>query len=89
MKKIGILGTGTVGQALAGRLAGLGYEVAMGTRDVSASLGKAALSDWLKNNPSVLKSFKLLIFAFFRFFVDDFYHIEKENTSNHAAFRAA
>ena len=38
---------------MAGRLAGLGYEVAMGTHDVSASLGKAALSDWLKNNPSV------------------------------------
>ena len=53
MKKIGILGTGTVGQALAGRLAGLGYEVAMGTRDVAASLSKAAIKDWLKNNPSV------------------------------------
>ena len=59
MKKIGILGIGTVGQALASRLAGLGHDVAMGTRDVAASLSKAAITDWLKNNPSV----KLVTFA--------------------------
>lgn len=65
--KIGILGTGSVGQALAGRLAGLGHEVVIGTRDVAASLartepdgwGNPAIGGWAKNNPSV----RLVTFA--------------------------
>lgn len=64
---IGILGTGSVGQALAGRLAGLGHEVVIGTRDVAASLarsepdgwGNPAIGGWAKNNPSV----RLVTFA--------------------------
>lgn len=65
--KIGILGTGSVGQALAGRLAGLGNEVVIGTRDVAASLartepdgwGNPAIGGWAKNNPTV----RLVTFA--------------------------
>ncbi|MBL7809154.1 MAG: NAD(P)-binding domain-containing protein [Saprospiraceae bacterium] len=65
--KIGILGTGSVGQALAGRLAGLGHEVVIGTRDVAASLartepdgrGNPAIGGWIKNNPAV----RLVTFA--------------------------
>lgn len=61
--KIGILGTGSVGQALAGRLAGLGHEVVIGTRDVAASLAKTggnlAIGSWIKNNPDV----RLVTFA--------------------------
>jgi len=56
----GVLGTGVVGQALAGRLAGLGHEVRMGTRDVAesrartdAGWGAQPLSTWLEANPSV------------------------------------
>jgi predicted dinucleotide-binding enzyme len=39
--KIAVLGTGGVGQALAGRLAGLGHEVTIGTRDVAATLARS------------------------------------------------
>jgi 8-hydroxy-5-deazaflavin:NADPH oxidoreductase len=56
----GVLGTGTVGQTLAGKLAALGHEVRMGTRDVAASQartdagwGAEPLSTWLEANPSV------------------------------------
>lgn len=73
--KIGILGTGSVGQALAGRLAGLGHEVVIGTRDVAASLAKTepdgwgnpAIGGWTKNNPSV----KLVTFAEAAAFAED------------------
>jgi predicted dinucleotide-binding enzyme len=56
----GVLGTGTVGQTLAGKLAALGQDVRMGTRDVAASQartdagwGAEPLSTWLEANPSV------------------------------------
>jgi 8-hydroxy-5-deazaflavin:NADPH oxidoreductase len=59
--KISILGTGSVGQALAGRLSGLGHEVVMGTRDVAATLarttpdgwGNPAIGTWAVANPQV------------------------------------
>ncbi|GJQ20433.1 MAG: DNA-binding protein [Bacteroidia bacterium] len=59
--KIGILGTGVVGQTLAGRLSGLGHEVIVGTRDVSATLantkptpyGLPPYSVWQKDHPAV------------------------------------
>jgi predicted dinucleotide-binding enzyme len=35
MKKIAIIGTGTVGQTFASKLISLGYDVMMGTRNVS------------------------------------------------------
>lgn len=38
--KIGVLGTGAVGRALAGRLAELGHTVWLGTRDVEATLAE-------------------------------------------------
>jgi predicted dinucleotide-binding enzyme len=56
-----VLGTGTVGQALAGKLTELGHEVRMGTRDPAASrartepgrAGAAPLSDWLEHHPAI------------------------------------
>jgi predicted dinucleotide-binding enzyme len=38
--RIAVLGTGTVGRALAGRLAGLGHDVVIGTRDPAATLAR-------------------------------------------------
>ena len=37
MATYGVLGTGVVGQTLAGKLASLGHEVRIGTRDVEAA----------------------------------------------------
>jgi predicted dinucleotide-binding enzyme len=59
--KIGILGTGMVGQAIGGRLAQLGHDVMIGTRDVAETLARTApdgmgnppFSVWLKQNPKV------------------------------------
>ncbi len=48
---IAILGTGSVGQALAARLSGLGHQVFMGTRHVENSLKKAGRDNW--GNPEV------------------------------------
>ncbi len=48
--KIAVLGTGMVGQALAGRLAELGHEVTAGTRDVPATLAKTT-PDGMGNPP--------------------------------------
>jgi predicted dinucleotide-binding enzyme len=50
--KIAVLGTGMVGQALAGRLAELGHEVSVGTRDVDAALAKTT-PDHMDNPPFV------------------------------------
>jgi predicted dinucleotide-binding enzyme len=65
--KIAILGTGTVGQTIAGRLAGLSYEVMMGTRDVAEtssrtakdSYGGPSFTEWYADNKQV----KLASFA--------------------------
>jgi predicted dinucleotide-binding enzyme len=59
--KIGILGTGVVGQALAGKLAELGHDVMVGTRDVAGTLahtepnayGMPSFSMWQKQNQGV------------------------------------
>jgi predicted dinucleotide-binding enzyme len=48
--KIAVLGTGMVGQALAGRLSALGHEVTVGTRDVEATLARTE-PDYLGNPP--------------------------------------
>ena len=60
MTTYGVLGTGTVGQALAGKLAELGHDVRMGTRDPDASRartdagwGAEPLGTWLEAHPSV------------------------------------
>ena len=59
--KIGNLGTGMVGQTIGGRLAQLGHDVMIGTRDVAETLARTApdgmgnppFSAWLKQNPKV------------------------------------
>ncbi len=60
MKKIAILGTGTVGQTFATRLAGLGYEVMIGTRNVAEKLsapgkdgGKNGFAKWYETNNNI------------------------------------
>jgi 8-hydroxy-5-deazaflavin:NADPH oxidoreductase len=48
--KIGILGTGMVGRALAGKLAGLRHNVVLGTRDPQQTMGRTA-SDRMGHPP--------------------------------------
>ena len=58
---IGIIGTGIVGQTLAGKLSEIGHEVVMGTRNVSAArerskpgnYGTPSFTDWLAQHPKV------------------------------------
>lgn len=60
--KIGVFGTGVVGQTIAEKLQSLGHEVMMGTRDVKQSLarqdkdgfGRPPLKDWIAAHPMVL-----------------------------------
>ena len=63
--KIAVLGTGMVGKANAAKLAELGHDVAIGSKDVAATqasdtldhLGqtfRAWLVDWLKLRPQIL-----------------------------------
>jgi predicted dinucleotide-binding enzyme len=62
MTTYGVLGTGVVGQTFAAKLAALGHEVRMGTRDVAAArartepgqAGAEALGPWLDAHPEVL-----------------------------------
>jgi 8-hydroxy-5-deazaflavin:NADPH oxidoreductase len=51
--KIAILGTGSVGRTLAGRLDQLGHEVTVGTRDVEATLATASYAAWAGEHPGV------------------------------------
>ncbi len=59
--KIAVLGTGMVGRALAGRLAGLGHDVVVGTRDVERTLartepdmkGTPSYAEWQRAHPEV------------------------------------
>jgi 8-hydroxy-5-deazaflavin:NADPH oxidoreductase len=61
MKNIVILGTGVVGQTLAAKLAGSGYEVMLGTRNINETLaknekdsfGRPPFKDWYKQNPQI------------------------------------
>ena len=65
--KIGVLGTGMVGRAIAGRTAELGHAVVIGTRDAGATLARAdgdamgnpPFSTWQAEHPGV----ELLTFA--------------------------
>jgi len=65
--KAAVFGTGIVGQVIANRLAGLGHNVTIGTRDVEKALartekdmyGNPAFKEWKKQNASVsLGTFK-------------------------------
>jgi predicted dinucleotide-binding enzyme len=59
--KIAVLGTGMVGQALAGRLVELGHDVVLGTRDPQATrsrtepdgMGNPPVGAWLQAHPAV------------------------------------
>ena len=59
--KIAVLGTGMVGRALAGRLAGLEHDVVVGTRDVEqtlartepGSMGTPPYAEWQQATPAV------------------------------------
>lgn len=59
--KIAVFGTGSVGRALSGRLAGLGHKVMMGTRDVIATsnrqekdmYGGPSFRDWYAENKEI------------------------------------
>ncbi|MBK9097232.1 MAG: NAD(P)-binding domain-containing protein [bacterium] len=59
--KIGILGTGVVGQTITEKLSQLGHQVMIGTRDKQLTLaktgkdnfGRPPVSEWLKNNSKV------------------------------------
>ncbi len=59
--KIAVLGTGSVGQALAGRLAELGHDVTVGTRDVAGTMartepdamGNPPYPAWAATHPAV------------------------------------
>ncbi len=65
--KVGVLGTGVVGQTLAGFIAELGHDVKIGTRDVEKTLsrtghdqhGSPYIGEWLKSHPQC----KLYTFA--------------------------
>lgn len=58
---IGILGTGMVGQVISGKLAQIGHDVMVGTRDVAETLastapnqyGQPAFAIWQQQNPAV------------------------------------
>lgn len=65
--KIAVIGSGAVGRTLAGRLAGLGHDVAVGTRDVRKTLavdeagasGTPPYRDWQQEHPTAqLLSFR-------------------------------
>lgn len=59
--KMGVFGTGTVGQAIADKLAELGHSVVVGTRDPAATLARAApdaygnppFKVWLEKHPGI------------------------------------
>ena len=59
--RISVLGTGMVGRAVAGRLAGLGHDVVVATRDVEKTLARTEpgamnrlpYAEWQKANPQI------------------------------------
>jgi hypothetical protein len=57
MMRIAVLGTGPVGRAVAGRLAGLGHDVAMGTRDPDETAGRDEYAAWAADHDVRLTTF--------------------------------
>ena len=51
--KIAVLGTGPVGRAVAGRLAEVGHEVTIGTRDAADTAGREDYAAWAADHPAV------------------------------------
>lgn len=66
-QKVAILGTGTVGRTFAERLTSLGYDVTIGTRNVTDTLaktesdrfGNVPMNDWLQQHGTI----RMVIFA--------------------------
>ncbi|MFB6809970.1 NADPH-dependent F420 reductase [Streptomyces sp. NPDC056387] len=48
-----VLGTGIVGRTVAARLASLGHEVVIGTRDTGATLARTEYAEWQRAHPQV------------------------------------
>jgi predicted dinucleotide-binding enzyme len=51
--RIAVLGTGPVGRAVGGRLAELGREVTIGTRDAAGTAARAEYAAWAAEHPAV------------------------------------
>ena len=51
--KFGVLGTGDVGQTIAGKLSELGHSVAIGTRDIAKTSGRSSFTEWYATHPNV------------------------------------
>ena len=51
--RIAVLGTGPVGRAVAGKLAELGHEVTIGTRDAADTAGREEYAAWAAEHPDV------------------------------------
>jgi predicted dinucleotide-binding enzyme len=51
--RITVLGTGTVGRAMAGRLHELGHDVVVGTRDPAVSAARPEVAEWAAAHPAV------------------------------------
>ena len=53
MKKIAVLGTGMVAKSIAGKLSSLGYDVLMGTRNVTDTQTKEEFTEWMNNQKRI------------------------------------
>ncbi len=51
--ELAVLGTGSAGRAIAARLAELGHEVSIGTRDPDATRARADYAEWAGDHPQV------------------------------------
>jgi len=51
--ELAVLGTGSAGRTLAGRLAELGHHVSIGTRDPDATQARPDYADWAADHPQV------------------------------------
>jgi 8-hydroxy-5-deazaflavin:NADPH oxidoreductase len=51
--ELAVLGTGSAGRAIAARLAELGHEVSIGTRDPDATEARADYAEWAGDHPQV------------------------------------
>ena len=58
-----MLGTGPVGRAVSGRLAGLGHEVTIGTRDAADTAGREEYAAWAAEGASRGRAVRLSTFA--------------------------
>jgi predicted dinucleotide-binding enzyme len=91
--KIAVLGTGVVGQTLAGKLEILGHDVTMGTRDVNKALaamgtdafGRPAFGQWIREHPAVKVATFMDAAAFAEFIVNATNGMGSLNALEHAS----